>query len=199
MASLIIRVIEKTSYFGITVLMALESANIPIPSEIIMPFSGYLVFAGKFSFWCVGFFGAIGNLFGSIIGYLIGYYGGRPFVEKYGKYFFIQKKDLERADFWFLRYGQKIVFFSRMLPVVRTFISTPAGIARMNFKKFCFFTFLGALPWSIFLTFLGFKTGENWQKLEVYFRKFDWLIVILIILGVVWWSYKKIKKSFARQ
>ena len=190
LASLIIGIIEKTGYFGITALMALESANIPIPSEIIMPFSGFLVFAGKFSFWLVVISGAVGNLLGSILGYFIGYFGGRPFVEKYGKYFFISKSDLEKADLWFSKYGQSIVFFSRMLPVVRTFISTPAGIAKMNFKKFCVFTFLGSLPWSVFLTFVGFKTGENWQILEVYFRKFDWLIAIMAILFVIWWVWK---------
>jgi len=171
--------------------MALESANIPIPSEIIMPFSGYLVFAGKFSFWLVVLAGTLGNLFGSILGYLVGFFGGRPFIEKYGKYFFIYKKDLDKADFWFSKYGQGIVFFSRMLPIIRTFISTPAGVVKMNFRKFCLFTFFGSLPWSLFLTYLGFKAGENWQKLEIYFQKFDWLIIVLILLGVGWWIYQK--------
>jgi len=192
-ASFIIQIIEKTGYSGITFLMALESANIPIPSEIIMPFSGFLVFAGKFSFLLVGLFGALGNLLGSILGYFIGYFGGRNFLEKYGKYFFIYRKDLEKADVWFSRYGQGIVFFSRVLPVIRTFISTPAGIAKMNFKTFCFYTILGSLPWSFFLTFIGFKMGENWQILDIYFRKLDWLIIVSILLVIAWWLWKHIK------
>lgn len=194
LASFIINIIEKTGYLGITGLMTLESANIPIPSEIIMPFSGFLVFAGNFSFLLVGFLGAVGNLLGSILGYLIGYLGGRPFTEKYGKYFFIYKKDLEKADFWFSKYGEIIVFFSRLLPIVRTFISTPAGITKMNFKKFCVYTALGSLPWSFFLTFIGFKLGENWKSLEIYFRKFDWFIVFLIIFLIILWFWKHIKK-----
>jgi membrane protein DedA with SNARE-associated domain len=190
LASFIIQVIEKTGYLGIGGLMVLESANLPIPSEIIMPFSGYLVFAGKFSFLLVVLAGATGNLLGSILGYLIGYFGGRPFVEKYGNYFLISRKDLERTDAWFAKYGQGIVFFSRMLPIIRTFISTPAGIVRMNFKKFCLFTFLGSLPWSVFLTFVGLKAGENWQILEGYFRKFDWLIIIIVLIIIIWWVWK---------
>jgi len=193
--SFVIQSIEKTGYFGIAGLMLLESANIPIPSEIIMPFSGYLVFLGKLSFTLVGIFGALGNLLGSALGYVIGYFGGRPFVEKYGRYLFIHETDLTRADLWFSKYGQGVIFFSRMMPIVRTFISTPAGIAKMNFKKFCLFTFFGALPWSFFLTFLGYKTGENWKILEIYFRKFDWFILVLIILTGIWWIWRHIRLS----
>jgi len=192
LANLIIEVISQTGYGGITFLMALESACIPIPSEIIMPFSGFLVFEGKFIFWQVVLWGAIGNLIGSIAAYLVGYYGGRPLIEKYGKYFLISFHDLEKTDRWFSKYGQSTVFFSRLLPVVRTFISLPAGISRMDFKKFSFYTLAGCLPWSFVLTYAGVIMGKNWIDLEIYFRKFQWVIGGLIILGAIWWIWRHI-------
>lgn len=173
--------------------MALESALIPIPSEIIMPFSGYLVFLGKFSLWQVIFWGAFGNLIGSIAAYFLGFYGGRPLIEKYGKYILISREEIEWADRWFKKYGSFSIFFSRLLPVVRTFISLPAGISRMPFWKFSLYTFLGSLPWALFLTYVGVVSGENWKNLENYFRKFDWLIIIIIIAAIGWWLYKKTK------
>jgi len=184
-ASLIISAISATGYLGVTILMALESACLPIPSEIIMPFSGFLV-------------GAVGNLIGSIIAYLVGFYGGRPLIKKYGKYFFISEYNLEKADHWFFKYGQTAVFFSRLLPVVRTFISLPAGISRMDFKKFCFYTFIGSLPWSFFLTYAGLIMGENWEGLKIYFHKFDLVIGILIILGIIWWIRRHLSQSNQR-
>ena len=194
-SSFIIGIISDFGYFGITLLMALESACIPIPSEVIMPFSGYLVFTDRFAFWLVVFAGTIGNLFGSIIAYFVGLKGGRPLIEKYGKYILINRHELEWAENWFKKYGNISVFFSRVLPVVRTFISFPAGIAKMPFWKFCLYTFLGSLPWSIFLTYIGVVTGENWKSLETYFRKFDWLIIVLAILFIGLWFYKKIKNK----
>jgi membrane protein DedA with SNARE-associated domain len=167
--------------------MALESACIPIPSEVIMPFSGFLVFTGKFSLWQVALWGAVGNLAGSILAYWIGVYGGLPLIEKYGKYILISRRDLKRAHNWFEKHGQSTVFFSRLLPAVRTFISLPAGIARMNFKKFCFYTFTGSLLWSYVLAYAGLKAGENWQSLKIYFEKFDYLIVGVLILAIIWW------------
>jgi membrane protein DedA with SNARE-associated domain len=187
LASIVIQIISETGYLGITVLMALESACIPIPSEIIMPFSGFLVFKGQFMLWLVVILGAMGNLIGSIAAYLVGYYGGRPLVEKYGKYILISHHDLDLADKWFRRYGESTVFFSRLLPIIRTFISLPAGISRMNFKKFSFYTLAGSLPWSFALTYAGLILGENWLHLEIYFRKFQWVIGGLIILGIIWW------------
>ncbi|MBI4836931.1 MAG: DedA family protein [Candidatus Portnoybacteria bacterium] len=195
LASLIISVISGTGYFGVFVLMALESACIPVPSEVIMPFSGFLVWRGKFILWQVVLWGALGNLIGSIIAYCIGFYGGRPFVEKYGKYFLISRRDLNLADRWFLKHGQGTVFFSRLLPVVRTFISLPAGVARMDFKKFCFYTFIGCLPWSYFLAYAGLTAGENWENLRIYFDKFNYLIIGLIILGIVWWTWRHVRHS----
>ena len=192
--SFIIKVISTTGYFGITALMALESACIPIPSEIIMPFSGYLVFMGRFLFWPVVIWGAIGNLLGSIACYWVGYYGGRPLIKKYGKYILISSHDLERADQWFQKYGQSTVFFSRLLPIVRTFISLPAGISRMNFTKFCFYTLVGSLPWSFALTYAGVIMGENWSTIKVYFEKFDLVIGGLVIFGIIYWIWRHLSQ-----
>ncbi len=175
--------------------MALESACIPIPSEIIMPFSGYLVFLNKFSLWWTVIAGTVGNLIGSIFAYLVGYYGGRPIIEKYGKYVLFSINDLNKAEKWFKKYGSISVFFSRMIPVARTFFSFPAGIAKMPFAKFSLYTFFGSLPWVIFLTFIGIMTGENWQNIEVYFRRFDWLMLIIAIFVFGWWLYKKSKNK----
>jgi membrane protein DedA with SNARE-associated domain len=189
-SSLIINFISATSYFGITFLMALESACLPVPSEIVMPFSGFLVFEAKFTLWPVVIWGTIGNLIGSIIAYAVGFYGGRPLIKKYGKYVLISNHDLDRADKWFDKYGQSTVFFSRLLPIVRTFISLPAGIAKMNFKKFSFYTLAGSLPWSFFLTYVGIIMGKNWSELRVYFEKFDLVIGGLIAVLIIWWIWR---------
>lgn len=192
-SSFVINIISAFGYGGIFFLMALESALIPIPSEIIMPFSGFLIFEEKFSFLYVVLWGTVGNLAGSIIAYSVGFYGGRPLVEKYGKFIFISRNDLDLADNWFKKYGSFSIFFSRMLPAVRTFISLPAGIAQMPFGKFCLYTFLGSLPWSFALTYAGIVSGGNWHILEPYFRKFDWVIGILGISAIGWFIYHKIK------
>lgn len=193
-ASFIIQTIETTGYAGIMVLMALESANIPIPSEIIMPFSGFLVWEGKLDFLWVVFWGAMGNLIGSVISYYVGFLGGRPFLEKYGKFLLVTKHDVDLADQWFQKYGTITIFASRVLPIVRTFISFPAGIARMNIWKFSVYTLTGSFIWSFVLAYAGVLTGQNWNALEGYFRTFDWLIAgILLVLGV-WWICRHIQK-----
>ena len=188
-SSFVINIISTLGYGGIFFLMALESALIPIPSEIIMPFSGFLVFEEKFSFLAVVWWGTIGNLIGSVAAYLIGLYGGRPLIEKYGKFILISHHELDLADSWFKKYGSLSVLVSRMLPAARTFISLPAGIARMPFGKFCLYTFLGSLPWSFALTYAGIVSGGNWRILEPYFRKFDWAIGILGVLFIGWFIY----------
>ena len=193
LATFVIQTIESMGYGGIMLLMALESANVPIPSEVIIPFSGYLVSTGVFNLYWAVFWGAVGNLAGSIIGYYIGYIGGRPFLEKYGKFFLITKHDLNLADKWFAKYGNAIAFVSRLLPIVRTFISVPAGIARMNIWKFSLYTFAGSLLWSFALAYIGVKMGENWDSLREYFHTFDWAIAGLIIAGGVWWVWRHIK------
>ncbi len=199
LGTFIISFISTSGYFGVTVLMALESACVPIPSEVIMPFSGYLVTVGRFALWQVVLWGAIGNLLGSVVAYGVGFYGGRRLVEKYGKYILISAHDLAIADNWFKKYGSSSVFFSRLLPVVRTFISLPAGISRMDFKKFCIYTLLGCLPWTFALAYVGVKAGEKWDLLKIYFHRFDLIIGILIIAGVVWWVWRHVLRQRADQ
>ncbi len=186
-SSFVINVISTTGYFGILLFMTLESAAIPIPSEIIMPFSGFLVFEGEFKLLWVVFWGAVGNLLGSIILYAVGFYGGRRFLEKYGRWVFISYHDIEIADRLFSKYGQMIIFVSRMLPVIRTYISFPAGVARMDFRKFCLYTFAGSLPWAYVLTQAGVIMGKNWTQLEPYFRKFNFIIAIFLAIFIIWW------------
>ena len=187
----VINTISTFGYTGILVTMAIESACIPLPSEIIMPFSGYLVTTGQFTMLGVTLAGAIGNVIGSIVAYYAGVWGGRPFVERYGPYMLISHKDLDTADRWFARYGEATVFFSRMLPVVRTFISLPAGIARMNFPRFVVFTFFGALPWCYLLAYIGVKMGEKWEHLRGYFHQFDIVIglCLAVAAGCFIWSH----------
>jgi len=197
-ALLIIKIISGGGYFGITALMLLESACIPIPSEIIMPFSGYLVTAGRFSLFWVIIFGAVGNLLGSLIAYGVGIYGGRPFIEKYGKYILIKYEELDKAQRFFEKHGNLSIFFSRLLPVIRTFISLPAGIARMRFGKFCFYTFIGSLFWSGILAYVGVFLGDNWEVISIYFRKFDWFVGILLIVFIGYFIYKKFKNKNKR-
>ena len=197
-SSFIILVISKLGYGGIIFLIAIESANIPLPSEVIMPFAGFLVFKGLFSLWWAGFFGAIGCLIGSILSYWLGYYGGRPLIERYGKYILISHHDLDLADRWFKKHGEITVFFGRLLPIVRTYISFPAGIAKMDFWRFCFYTFIGSFPWCLLLAYFGLKLGENWENLRKYFHGLDWAIVVLIILVIVWWVWRHLKNRKAK-
>jgi len=195
LASWVVKIISDSGYLGVGFLMTLESACLPIPSEIIMPFSGYLVVLGRFSLWFVIIWGTIGNLLGSIIAYSIGFYGGRPFIERYGKYVLIRREELDKSQRFFEKHGSLSIFFSRLLPVIRTFISFPAGISKMPFWKFCLYTLIGSLFWSALLSYIGVFLGENWKSLEVYFKKFDWLILILLIIFVVYFIYKKFKNK----
>jgi membrane protein DedA with SNARE-associated domain len=194
-ANWIISVISTLGYGGVVLLMAIESANIPLPSEVIMPFAGFLVAEGHFNLYIVALAGAFGCVVGSIFSYFLGYYGGRPLIEKYGKYVLVSHHDLDLTDKWFTKYGEATVFFARLLPIVRTFISFPAGIAKMRFGRFIIYSFLGSLPWTLFLAFLGQKLGQNWETLRNYFRGFDWLILILIVLGIVWWIARHLTRT----
>lgn len=187
--SFIVSLISSTGYLGVVTLMAIESACIPLPSEVIMPFSGYLVLAGRFKLLWVAFAGAAGCNLGSAVAYYIGARGGRPLAEKYGRYVLVSRRDLDRADRWFARYGDGTVFFARLLPVVRTFIALPAGIARMNFLRFNIYTFLGSLPWCLALAYAGMRLGARWVILRDYFHRFDALIGVLLVAAVVWFVY----------
>lgn len=180
-------VISATGYAGIVLLMAIESACIPLPSEIIMPFAGYLAGQGRFNLWWVGVAGALGCNLGSLVAYSVGAYGGRPLIQRYGRYALITPHDLEWADRWFLRYGEATVFFARLLPIIRTFIAFPAGVARMNQVRFHIYTFLGSLPWCLGLAWLGMKFGEHYDEvIRPYFHKFDLLIGLIILAALVW-------------
>jgi membrane protein DedA with SNARE-associated domain len=187
LAGFIIATISGLGYGGVVLLMAIESACIPLPSEIIMPFSGYLVFTGQMNLWLVGLAGAIGCVLGSLVAYYAGAYGGRPFIVKYGKYILISHHDLDLADRWFQRHGDITIFVGRLLPVIRTFIAFPAGVARMNLWRFNLYTFVGSFLWSIALAWVGMKLGENWNTLGVYFHRFDAAIGIVLLIAIIWY------------
>jgi len=191
-------VINQMGPWGVALLMAIESCNIPLPSEAILPFAGYLVTKGTFSIHTAAFFGAIGCVLGSIPSYYLGYFGGRKFIEKYGKYFLISKHDLEIADKWVDKYGDWSFFICRMLPVVRTFISLPAGILKARKRTFFLFTFVGSLVWSYLLVWVGVKLGENTEALKHIWHKFDAAIIIVcLILGIlyIYHHVKNLKNS----
>ncbi len=189
----IIAVISTLGYGGVILLMAIESANIPLPSEVIMPFAGFLVAQGELNLYLVALAGALGCVLGSAFSYWLGAVGGRPLVEKYGKYILVSHHDLDKADKWFANRGEITVFIGRLLPVIRTFISFPAGIAKMHFWRFILYSFLGSLPWCLFLAYVGQKMGENWESIRGYFHEFDYIILGLILAGIIWWVWRHLK------
>lgn len=184
--------ITGLGYLGIFVAMALESACLPVPSEVIMPFAGYFVFLGKLDFWFVTLAGALGCLAGSLVAYYVGLKGGRPLLRRYGHYVFISAGHLGWAESWFKRWGNKAIFISRLLPVIRTVISLPAGIAKMPIKPFIVYTFIGSLPWCAALAYLGYVLGENWAEIGGYFQNLDLLVVVAIVLAAAYlvWRYR---------
>jgi len=197
----VIHQIAVFGYAGIVFLMAVESACVPLPSEIIMPFAGSLttdilvegtVQAARLDLLLASLAGALGCLVGSVIAYWVGAVGGRPFIERYGKFVLISRHDLDAADRFFSRYGQAAIFISRLLPVVRTFISLPAGISRMHFGKFCLYSFAGSVPWCLALAWVGRILGQNWKSIEVCFRRADVAIGLMIVAGIVLFLYRHI-------
>lgn len=195
LSGFIVATISTLGYSGVVLLMAIESACIPLPSEIIMPFSGYLVSTGQMNLWAVSIAGAVGCVLGSLVAYWVGMYGGRPLIEKYGRFVLVSRHDLDMADRWFSRHGEIIVFVSRLLPAIRTFIAFPAGVARMNLKRFIIYTFAGSLPWCLGLAYVGQKLGEKWNKddtLRTWFHRFDFLIGIAAVLVIAWWVWRHI-------
>jgi membrane protein DedA with SNARE-associated domain len=193
LAAFIIAVISQTGYLGIVLLMAIESACIPLPSEVIMPFSGYLVYTGRFHLLWVGLAGAVGCNLGSLVAYYVGLVGGRPLVERYGRWLLVTHHDLEMADRFFARYGDWAVFIARLLPVIRTFIAFPAGVSRMNQARFHLYTFLGSLPWCLALAYAGMKLGQRWMTLREYFHRFDAVLGVVIVVGAVWFIHNRWK------
>ncbi len=187
--------ISTSGYFGVFILMAAESTMVPLPSELVMPFAGYLAYTGKFNFLFVCFISALGTIFGSLLSYYIGEYGGEPFLEKYGKYLLINKRDLEWTHKWFNHHGEKTIFISRFIPVVRHLISIPAGIAEMNIKRFTIFTFLGGFLWNTFLAYLGYQLGKNWTMVHHYISPLRYVVVALLVAGVAFFIYKHVYKK----
>jgi len=188
--------IAATGYLGVLFLMALESACIPIPSEAIMPFAGSLIItdpARGFNLHVLALVGAFGNLLGSMVAYWVGHVGGRPFLEKYGKFVLIRKRDLDKSEAFFHKYGEATALFSRVLPIVRTFISLPAGIAHMNFLKFCVYTFVGALPFCYLLTWAGIKLGEHWDQVHVWLQKADIAVAVVLIALFAFWLWHHLR------
>jgi membrane protein DedA with SNARE-associated domain len=192
-----------TGLAGIVLAMAIESCCIPLPSEIVMPLAGVMIVEGKIlagvnpllSLVLVALAGAIGCLIGSIAAYGIGYAGGRPLLLKYGRYVLISQHDADKADRFFQRWGSATAFFSRLLPVVRTYISLPAGIARMPFVKFCIFTFLGSFPWCLLLAYVGTVVGQNLSTLGSVFHGFDLVIIVAVVLLVVLYIWRHIRND----
>ncbi|MBI2010785.1 MAG: DedA family protein [Candidatus Colwellbacteria bacterium] len=183
-SSFVLGTINGWGYLGIFALMTLESANIPIPSEIIMPFSGFLASRGAFNFWFAVTVGALGNLAGSLISYAL----ARPLEPRLQG-----KKHFLMAEAWFKRFGELSVFIGRLVPIVRTFISFPAGLFKVKLGRFVIYTFIGSFLWSLLLTYIGFVLGENWIKIEPYFRKFDYLIAVALIVFLGWFIYRRRK------
>jgi membrane protein DedA with SNARE-associated domain len=192
----VIAVISKAGYLGVMLLMGIESACIPLPSEVIMPFAGYLVYTGRFTLLWAATAGALGCNLGSIIAYEIGRYGGRSLVESYGSYIFMGRHELERAEHFFQRFGAAAVFIGRLLPVIRTFIALPAGIGKMPRLRFHVYTFIGSWPWCFVLAWVGMKLGERWDKdprLKEWFHRMDAVIVLVLLVGIALfvWSHWK--------
>jgi len=190
---------ERFGYVGVVIAMTIESCAIPLPSELILPFAGWSVSRGliepltssPWSYWAAVLAGVVGNTLGSLASYAIGAYGGRPLVERYGKYVLISAHDLELAERWFARFGEVTVFFSRMLPIVRTFISVPAGIARMPLWRFTLFSILGTVPWVMLLVWGGMQLGDHWLELKQSLKGLDYLVAAAIVaaVGVFVWRH----------
>ncbi|HTY48007.1 MAG TPA: DedA family protein [Methanomassiliicoccales archaeon] len=192
-------IISGLGYPGLVLLMGLESACLPIPSEVVMPFAGWLAFNGGFNLVLVVVAGTVGCTLGSVVAYKIGEKGGRPFITRYGKYLFLNQGHVDATERWFKKYGDWAVFGSRLLPIVRTFISLPAGIAKMPFWRFVTLSTLGSLPWCALLAYIGYVLGENWQSLEGSFQEFEILVVVALVAAVAYFFYSRRNRRRNRQ
>jgi membrane protein DedA with SNARE-associated domain len=186
-------------YIAVFVLMVLESACIPIPSEVTMVFGGFLVSRGELDFFWVAMLGTLANVVGSWLAYWVGLLGGRPLILRWGRYILLREHELDRAHEWFERHGEAAVFVSRLLPVVRTFISLPAGVARMPFGKFTLYTFLGCLPWTFALTWAGVVLGDNWETFLRYGEPISWVIALGSVAFITWWVVKRVRARRAAE
>ena len=197
LVEIIVAGISLGGYFGIFVLMALESMIAPVPSEVVMPFAGYLVLQGTFNFWLALLASSIGSIAGSLLSYYIGVYGGIPLILKFGKYLLLEEEHLEWTEKWFKKQGDKTIFISRFIPVVRHLISIPAGIARMAIHKFLIYTFIGAAIWNFILLYAGFKLGTHWDKIHQFSKQLDIIFIVAVALFLayfIWKHHKKRKK-----
>lgn len=193
---------SRLGYIGVAIAMTIESAALPIPSELILPFAGWSVSRGliepltnsPWSYWGAVVAGVVGNTTGSLVGYAIGAFGGRPLVQRYGRFVLISMHDLDTAERWFARYGEATVFFSRMLPIVRTFISIPAGVARMPVWRFVLFSVLGAIPWVMLLVWGGVALGDHWLELKQQLRGLDYLVAAAILALVALFVWRHVKR-----
>ncbi|HUV46594.1 MAG TPA: DedA family protein [Candidatus Bathyarchaeia archaeon] len=199
LAQLVINIVDSLGLAGVFLGMMLQSACIPLPSEIILPFAGFLVSQGIFDFWPTILMALLGGFVGSSIAFSLGYFKGETFIrqliKKYGKYILVFEYELNDAQKWFRQYGQMITFISRILPVVRTFIALPAGMSGMSFIKFIVFVLAGDFLWSLLLVYFGLVLGNNWVDLKVYFEKFDLLLLFFGVAAVVWYINHKLKKN----
>jgi membrane protein DedA with SNARE-associated domain len=200
LVAFLMNLFQTINWAGVVGIMALESANIPIPSEVTMPLAGWMLVQAKgLSAWHAlllgGLWGAVGCTIGSIISYGLGAWGGRPLVKRYGHYLFVSEDDLEKADHWFARWGDWAAFFSRLLPIVRTFISFPAGVVRMNFVRFTVFSFVGSFIWCALLAWGGYHFGEHWEQLRAVMRPFDIPIAAVIGLGLIYYIIHHIRSG----
>lgn len=194
LGTFVVAVISATGYVGIAALMAIESACIPLPSEIIMPFAGYLVSTGELNFWGVAVAGAVGCNIGSTVAYWVGARGGRPLVERWGRYVLLNRHDIDVAERFFDRFGGLAVFIGRLLPVVRTFIALPAGFGRMNMWKFQVYSFVGSLIWCLVLAYVGDMLGQQWNAnpaLKSAFHGADIAIVLLVVIAAGWFVWNR--------
>lgn len=189
-----ISLISSGGYFGVFILMAMESMILPVPSELVMTFAGFLISSGEMKFALVILFATLGSLFGSLLSYYLGKYGGNRFVKRYGKYFLLNEEHLVKTERWFSKRGDLTIFIGRFIPVVRHIISIPAGIGKMSMKKFIVYTLLGAGIWNSFLAYIGYVLGNNWETIKYYFDYLSWVVLGIIILVGAYFLLREIKK-----
>ncbi len=190
--------IAATSYYGVFLLMVLESMIFPVPSEAVMPFAGFLIVDGQFTFAGVIIASTLGSIVGSLLSYAIGFYGGKPFLKRFGKYLLLDSHDLEITERFFAKRGELTIFISRFIPIIRHLISIPAGIGKMNLWKFSIYTIIGAGMWNSFLTYIGFKLKENWAEVMKYSHIVDLVLIVVIGIAFIYYAYK-IYLSFSKK
>lgn len=196
LADFTVNFISDAGYFGVWLLMLIDAVNFPVPSEIILGFTGFLVTEGRFNFWLAALLAGLGSTSGAILSYWLGLVGGRPFVKRFGRWFLIGQKDLDNADRLFKKYGVAFIFFSRFIPLLRTLISLPAGITHMPFWPFTLFTFLGSFLWAVILIYIGTLVGENYQQIADSFEGAEYVVLAVLVAGIVYWVYRQIKEQF---